>query len=66
MDYIATIGSALDKTATKELLALQVGDVPDTYANVGDLVEQFHYKPATTVKDGIQQFVDWYLEFYRK
>lgn len=42
----------------------QPGDVPDTYANVDDLVEQFHYKPATTVNDGIQRFVDWYREFY--
>ena len=33
------------------------------YANVDDLVERFHYKPTTTVKDGIQRFVDWYLEF---
>jgi len=64
MDYIAAIENALGKTATKELLPLQAGDVPDTYANVDDLVEQFHYKPATTVKDGIQRFVDWYLEFY--
>ena len=65
MDYIAAIEKALGKTATKELLPLQPGDVPDTYANVDDLVEQFHYKPATTVQDGIQRFVNWYRNYYK-
>ena len=53
MDYTAAMENALGKTATKELLPFQAGYVPDTYANVGDLVEQFHYKPATTVNHGI-------------
>ena len=65
MDYIAAIEKALGKTATKELLPLQPGDVPDTYADVSDLVEQFHYQPATTVRDGIQEFVNWYLNYYK-
>ena len=65
MDYIAAIEKALGKTATKELLPLQPGDVPDTYANVDDLVEQFHYKPVTTVQDGIQRFVDWYRDYFK-
>lgn len=65
MDYIGAIEKALGKTAVKELLPLQPGDVPDTYADVGDLVEQFHYKPATTVQDGIQRFVDWYRNYYK-
>ncbi len=65
MDYIGAIEKALGKTATKEMLPLQPGDVPDTYANVDDLAEQFHYKPATTVQDGIQQFVDWYRNYYK-
>lgn len=65
MDYISAIEKALGKTATKELLPLQPGDVPDTYANVDDLAEQFHYKPATSVKDGIQQFVDWYRNYFK-
>lgn len=64
MDYIGAIEKALGKTTIKELLPLQPGDVPDTYANVDDLVEQFHYKPATTVDDGIQRFVDWYRNYY--
>jgi UDP-glucuronate 4-epimerase len=65
MDYIGAIEKALGKTATKELLPLQPGDVPDTYANVDDLVEQFHYQPATTINDGIQRFVDWYSGYYK-
>jgi UDP-glucuronate 4-epimerase len=65
MDYISAIEKALGKTAIKELLPLQPGDVPDTFANVDDLVEQFHYKPATNVQDGIQRFVDWYLNYYK-
>jgi UDP-glucuronate 4-epimerase len=65
MDYIGALEKALGKTATKELLPIQPGDVPDTYANVDDLIEQFDYKPATTVSDGIQRFVDWYLNHYK-
>jgi UDP-glucuronate 4-epimerase len=65
MGYIAAIENALGKTAIKELVPLQAGDVPDTYANVDDLVEQFHYQPATTINDGIQRFVTWYRWYYK-
>ena len=65
MDYIGAIEKALGKTAIKELLPIQSGDVPDTFADVSDLVEQFNYQPATTVKDGIQQFVSWYSNYYK-
>jgi UDP-glucuronate 4-epimerase len=65
MDYIAALEKALGKTAEKELLPLQAGDVPDTYANVDDLVDQFHYKPATTVEDGISRFVTWYRGYFK-
>jgi UDP-glucuronate 4-epimerase len=65
MDYIGAIEKALGKTAIKELLPIQPGDVPDTYADVSDLVEQFNYQPATTVKDGIQRFVSWYSNYYK-
>ncbi len=63
--YIEAIESALGKKAQKELLPLQPGDVPDTYADVSDLVSDFGYRPATPVNDGIQFFVDWYLDFYK-
>lgn len=54
MDYIAALEKALGKSAEKQLLLpLQGGAVPDTYADVADLVEQFHYQLATTVSEGI-------------
>ena len=65
MDYIAALEKALGKKAEMELLPLQAGDVPDTYADVDDLVEQFHYKPATTVGDGIGRFVAWSRDYFK-
>ena len=63
LDYIEAIEKALGKTAVKELLPLQPGDVPDTYADVDSLVEDVGYKPNTPITEGINQFVDWYLRF---
>ena len=65
MDHIAALEKALGKTAKKNFLPLQDGDVPDTYANVEDLVEQFHYKPETSVEDGINRFVIWYRDYFK-
>ena len=65
MDYIAALEKVLGKKAEKEFLPLQAGDVPETYANVDDLVEQFHYKPATSVEDGINHFVSWYRDYFK-
>ena len=65
MHYIETLEKCLGKQAKKDLLPLQPGDVPDTYANVDDLVADFDYKPDTSVEDGIARFVDWYREFYK-
>ena len=65
MDYIGKLERVLGKTAEKEFRPLQLGDVPDTYADVNDLVKQFHYKPSTTVEEGITRFVSWYREFYK-
>jgi UDP-glucuronate 4-epimerase len=64
MDYIAAIEKALGKTAEKQFLPLQAGDVPDTFADVEDLVREFDYKPSTSVETGIARFVAWYLEYY--
>jgi UDP-glucuronate 4-epimerase len=64
-DYIAAIEKALGKQAKRELLPLQAGDVPDTFANVDDLVEQFGYRPATSVEDGIARFVTWYRDYFK-
>lgn len=66
MRYIEAIEGALGKTAIKELLPLQAGDVPDTYAAVEDLVAEFDYKPETPIGEGIKRFVDWYLGYFSK
>lgn len=65
MDYIAALEKALGKRAEMEMLPLQPGDVPDTYADVTDLVEQFHYKPATPVEQGVANFVAWYRTYFK-
>jgi len=63
--YIATLEDCLGKKAEKNLLPLQAGDVPDTYADVSDLVNDVGYKPDTSVEDGVRNFVDWYREYYK-
>jgi len=65
MDYIIALEEALGKEAKKEFLPIQLGDVPDTYADVTDLVEQFGYKPATTVEEGVKCFVEWFKRYYK-
>lgn len=65
MDFIAAIEKALGKTIEKQLLPLQAGDVPATYANVDDLVRDMDYKPATPVQEGIDEFVAWYRAFFK-
>ena len=65
MHYIETLEKCLGKKADKELLPLQPGDVPDTYADVSDLVADFGYKPQTTVEQGVANFVEWYMDYYR-
>jgi len=66
MDFIASLEKALDKKAVVEMLPLQLGDVPDTYADVDDLVEQFQYKPATPIDRGVANFVAWYRNYFDK
>jgi len=63
MDYISAIEEALGIEAEKELLPLQPGDVPDTYADVDDLVKDFGYKPSMGIEEGVKNFVDWYQEY---
>ncbi len=65
MDYIGAIEKALGKKAEMEMLPLQIGDVPDTYADVNDLVEQFDYKPSTPVELGVANFVTWYRDYFK-
>lgn len=64
MDYIELLEHCLGKKAKKQLLPLQPGDVPDTYADVEDLVRDIGYKPTTPVSVGVSRFVDWYRSYY--
>jgi UDP-glucuronate 4-epimerase len=63
-EYIEAIEDALGMKATQELLPLQPGDVPDTYADVSELERAVGYRPATTVREGVGRFVEWYREYY--
>lgn len=64
MDFIEAIEKEVGKTAQKNMLPLQPGDVPATYANVNDLVSELNYKPNTSIQTGIKNFVKWYREFF--
>jgi len=63
--YIEAIEKALGKKAIKEMLPMQAGDVPDTFADVSALVRQVGYRPATSVEQGVASFVDWYRAYYQ-
>ena len=65
LTYIETLENALGKKAEKEMLPMQKGDVPDTFADVEALVNDTGYRPKTDIATGIGQFVDWYRDFYK-
>ncbi len=65
MDFIGAIEKGLGIEAQKNMLPLQPGDVPDTYADVAALVDDVGYKPDTTVEVGVENFVRWYREYYK-
>lgn len=64
-DFVCAIEKALGISAKIKLLPLQPGDVPDTYADISDLVEHFNYRPSTSVEDGIAKFISWYKEYFK-
>ncbi len=65
MDFITAIENKLGRTIEKNMMPIQAGDVPATFADVTDLVEDLGYKPETSVQDGINNFIDWYLDFFK-
>jgi UDP-glucuronate 4-epimerase len=65
MHYIAVLEDCLGRKAEMNLLPLQVGDVPDTWADAEDLVRDVGYRPSTPVEEGVAKFVAWYLDYYR-
>jgi UDP-glucuronate 4-epimerase len=64
MKFIEVLEDCLGKKANKNLLPIQPGDVPETYADVDDLVNDVGFKPATSIEEGINKFVEWYNEYY--
>jgi UDP-glucuronate 4-epimerase len=65
VEFIEAIEKALGKTAIKEMLPMQPGDVAATFADVSDLETDTGYKPTTSVQAGIQHFIDWYRVYYQ-
>lgn len=65
MEFLQVLETCLGKEVKKNLLPLQLGDVPDTYADVDDLVADVGYRPTTPIAVGIKKFVDWYTDYYR-
>jgi UDP-glucuronate 4-epimerase len=64
LTFIKVIEQTLGKTAQKNLLPIQPGDVPITYADVDDLMEAVGFKPSTPIEQGIARFVQWYRSYY--
>ena len=62
--FITAIESACGKKAQENLLPMQAGDVPITYADVDELINDIDFKPDTSIEDGISKFVNWYKEYY--
>jgi UDP-glucuronate 4-epimerase len=62
--YIEVLEQCLGRKAVMEMLPLQAGDVPDTEADVSELIGAVDYRPAVHIKEGVQRFATWYLDFY--
>ncbi len=65
MRFIEEIEKNLNLRAKKRLLPIQPGDVPETYADVDDLVKDLNYKPETPINVGVGRFINWYKDFYK-
>jgi UDP-glucuronate 4-epimerase len=63
--FIEVIEQKLGKKAVRNMMPLQEGDVPETYADVEDLMRAVDFKPATSIEAGIEKFIDWYLSYYK-
>ncbi|MCC7221728.1 MAG: capsular biosynthesis protein CpsI, partial [Candidatus Contendobacter sp.] len=63
--YIEVLEQRLGRTAIKNLLPMQAGDVPDTFADVEALIADVGYQPTTPIEEGVSRFVAWYRDYYR-
>jgi UDP-glucuronate 4-epimerase len=64
MHVVALLEKEFGRTAAKEMLPIQPGDVPETYADIEDLAREIGFRPATTIEDGIARFAKWYREYH--
>ena len=64
MRFIEAVESALGEKAIKNMLPMQAGDVPATYANIDDLVKDVNFKPSMQLEEGVKNFIDWYRDYY--
>ncbi len=64
MEFIRIIEETLGKKAKINFMPMQKGDVENTYADVSDLINEFDYKPETSVKEGVKKFIEWFRNFY--
>jgi UDP-glucuronate 4-epimerase len=64
--YIEVLEECLGRKAVMNMKPMQLGDVPDTWADVDALARDVGYSPTTGLEEGVRRFVDWYLEYYRK
>ncbi len=65
MRYIEVLEQCLGRTAKKNFMPMQAGDVPATYADVSELVRDVGFRPDTPIEEGVRRFVDWYLRYYK-
>ena len=63
LDFISEIEKNINKTAKKEMLPIQDGDVFQTYADVSEFMEEFDYLSTTTIKKGVAKFVSWFINY---
>ena len=63
--FIEAIEDALSKKAIKNLLPMQKGDVPVTFADIDDLITEYGFNPSTSIEDGIKKFVEWYRNYHK-
>ena len=65
MRFVEIIEEAIGKKATKNLQPIQPGDIPATYADVRELMEQYSFQPTTPLEEGVRRFIEWYREYYK-
>lgn len=65
MDFIEALEDSLGKSAKKNMMPIQPGDVPKTHADVSNLIDEINYNPNTPIKEGIEKFVEWYKDYYK-